>query len=113
MSRKKTVTKMLLLIASILAGGFTSAVAAQWLVDSGAGTSYLALFLGAFFSGLGWSLAENIGETIVFLLITSALGGVALIFLRSEMLRIIVIAFLCGFNIGKLAGGVCREFWRD
>jgi hypothetical protein len=113
MSRKKTVVKMFLLIASILAGGFASAMAAHWLVDGGAGISYLALFLGAFFSGLGWSLAENIGETIVFLLITGVLGGVALIFLSSEMLRIIVIAFLCGFNIGKLAGGIYREFWRD
>jgi len=113
MSGKKTVIKILLLIASILAGGFTSAMAAQWLINGGAGIFNLAFLLGAFFGGLGWSLAENIGETIVFLLITSVLGGVALIFLNSEIPRTVVIAFLCGFNIGKLAGGIYREFWKD
>ena len=113
MSRKKTVIKILLLIASILAGGFTSAMAAQWLITGGAGIFNLAFLLGAFFGGLGWSMAETMVENVVFLVITTVLAGVAFIFLQSEMLRTVVIAFLCGFNIGKITGTIYREFWRD
>ncbi len=100
---------LLIFVTTVLAGGVASAALVHRLVDGGAGFSYLALFLGAFFSGLGWSLPETIVETIVFLLITCVMGGVALVFFQSEMLRVAVIAFVSGFNIGKLAGGVYRE----
>ena len=110
MVRKRTVTGGLLLTASMLAGGLASAALAHRLIDGGSGSGLLSLVLGAVFVGLGWLLAENIVEAVVFLLITVVLGAVALIFLRSVMLRIIVIAFLCGFNVGKFAGGVYREY---
>jgi hypothetical protein len=106
---KRTAEGKLFLAASMLAGGLASAALAHRLIDDGAGSSFLPLALGAAFGGLGWLLAENIGEAIVFLLITSFMGAMALFYLQSETLRIVVIAFLCGFNIGKLAGGVYRE----
>jgi len=107
---KRTVTGVLLLAASMLAGGLASVALAHRLIDGGPGSGFLPFVLGAVFVGFGWLLAENIVEAVVFLLITAVLGAVALIFLRSEMLRIVVIAFLCGFNVGKFAGGVYREY---
>lgn len=99
----------ILFVATILGGGLASALASQWLAAGGAGTFNLAFFLGSFFAGLGWSLAETVFETMVFLVITGVLGALALIYLESGILRAVVIAFVCGFNIGKLAGAVHRE----
>jgi hypothetical protein len=93
----------------MLAGGGASAALAHRLIDGSAGSGLLPFVLGAVFGGLGWLMAENIGEAIVFLLITAALGTVMLVFLPSQTLRIVVIAFLGGFNVGKFAGGVFRE----
>ncbi len=94
----------------MLAGGIASTALVHRLVDGGAGYSLLPFILGAVFCGLGWLLAETIVETIVLLLITGVMGAVALILLQSEILRVVVIAFVCGFNVGKLVGGVHREF---
>ena len=96
--------------ASMLAGGLASMALAHRLIDGGTGPGILPLVLGTVFTGLGWMLAENVGETIVFLIITAIMGTVALIFLQSGTLRIFVIAFLWGFNIGKVAGGIYREY---
>ena len=82
------------------------------LVEGGARPDLLPVGLGVVFAVLGWFLAENIGEAIAILLATAVLGGVALVFLESATLRIVVIAFLCGFNCGKLAGGVYLELWK-
>ena len=82
---------------------------AHRLIDGGTGSGFLPLILGAVFGGLGWMLAENIGEAIFLLLVTVVLGSVVLVYIQSDLLRIVVIAFLCGFNIGKFAGGVYRD----
>jgi hypothetical protein len=109
MARKQTVTGVLLLATSMLAGGLASVVLAHKLVDGETDFGLLPLVLGAVFGGLGWMLPETIIETVIFLLITGVMGAVALVFLQSETLRIVVIAFLCGFNVGKLAGSIYRE----
>jgi len=109
MEGRWTATGVLLLATSMLAGGGASAALAHKLIDGSAGSGFLFFVLGAGFGGLGWLMDENIGEAIVFLLITTVLGTVALVFLSSETLRIVVIAFLCGFNVGKLARGVYKE----
>lgn len=108
---KQNLTEVLILAASMLAGGVASVALAHRLIDGGAGVGILSFILGSVFAGLGWwLLAETIVETIIFLLFTAVIGLVALLHLRSETLRIVVIAFLCGFNIGKLAVSVYREF---
>jgi hypothetical protein len=110
MTGKRTVAGVLLLAISMAGGGITSIAVAHRLVDGGDGFGFLSLVLGAVFGGLGWLLAENIGEAILLLLFTVALGAVILVYIQSDVLRIVVITFLCGFNIGKFAGGVYREF---
>jgi hypothetical protein len=109
MPEKLTAVGVLLLAASMLAGGLASVALVHWLIGGRAGSGLLPLVLGAVFGGLGWLLAENIGEAAALLLLTGIVGAFALAFLQSESLRIVVIAFLCGFNVGKLAGGVYRE----
>ena len=47
---------------SILGGGLASVVMARWLVEGRAGFGYQSFTLGALFGGVGWFLAENIGE---------------------------------------------------
>jgi hypothetical protein len=93
---------------SMAAGGFASAVLAHRLVDGGFGL--LPIVLGAVFAGVGWLLGENIGDAAFLLLLTGLVGAVVLAYLQGERLRIIVIAFVCGFNIGKIIGGIYREY---
>ena len=95
---------------SILGGGLVSVVMTQWLIDGRATFGYLSFALGALFGGLGWFLAENIGDAAFLLLGTGALGAVVFTHLESELWRIVMIAFLCGFNLGKIGGGIYREY---
>ncbi len=112
MLTKKSVTGIwiLLLIVSMLAGGLASAALASRLEVGEGGLGFLPLILGTIFGGIGWFLAENIGDAAFLLLITGSAGAVVLVYLQSETLRIVTIAFLCGFNIGKICGGIYREY---
>ena len=98
------------MVLSIMGGGLASALMARWLVDGGVGYGVLSFALGAPFGGLGWFLAENIGEAAFLLLGTGALGAVILTQVQSDLWRVVVIGFLCGFNMGKIVGGIYREF---
>lgn len=62
MPGKRTVKGVLLLAASVLVGGIASATVAHRLISGSSGPGPLPLVLGVVFSGLGWLLAENIGE---------------------------------------------------
>jgi hypothetical protein len=110
MPQKRTVTDVLVMAGSILAGGLTSAALVQRLVDGAGGMGLLPLVLGAAFAGMGWFLAENIGDAAYFLLLTGLVGAVTLAFLHSGPWRTVVIAFLCGFNTGKVLGSIYREY---
>ena len=110
MAQKRTMTVILLMAVSMVAGAFGSAVLAHNLVDGAAGFGLWTLALGAVFGGVGWLLGENIGDAAFLLLLTGLVGAVLLAFLQGEMLRIVVIAFLCGFNTGKIIGGIYREY---
>ena len=109
MSATRTVKGVFFLAVSLLGGALGSALAIHWLVRTGDGWAPLPLVLGALFGGLGWLLAENLGEAVTLLLATAFPGLVVLVFLENQTWRILTIAFLCGFNIGKLAGGFYRE----
>ena len=98
------------MVVSILAGGFASAALTHRLVDGGGVFDCRSFILGAVFGGIGWFLAENLGEAAFLLLLTGIVGAVTLSYLQSEIWRIVVIAFLCGFNIGKICGGIYREY---
>ena len=112
MQGKKSVTGiwLLLLTVSMLAGGFASAALASRLTGWEGGLGLVPLVLGAVFGGIGWFLAENIGDAAFLLLITGSAGAVVLAYLQSQTLRLITVAFLCGFNIGKICGGIYREY---
>ena len=97
------------LAVSLLGGALGSALVVHRVVPALAGWPFLPLFLGALFGALGWLLAENLGEAVILLLETAFPGLVVLFFLESQTWRILTISFLCGFNIGKLAGGIYRE----
>ena len=110
MAKKQHTISLLVMALSILGGGLASALLTRWLVEGRVGFGYLSFTLGALFGGAGWFLAENIGEAAFLLLGTGALGAVILTHLQSELWRIVVIAFLCGFNMGKIGGGIYREY---
>jgi hypothetical protein len=110
MAEKRNTMSLLFMALSILVGGLASFVVARWLVEGGAAWSYLSFILGVLFAGAGWFLAENIGEAAFLLLGTGVLGAVILAYVQSDLWRIVVIAFLCGFNLGKIGGGIYREY---
>jgi hypothetical protein len=110
MAEKHNRISLLVMALSIPGGGLASFLMVRWLVDGGAALGCLSFILGALFAGAGWFLAENIGEAAFLLLGTGALGAVVLTHLQSDLWRIVVIAFLCGFNMGKVGGGIYREF---
>lgn len=98
------------LAGSMVGGALASALSTHWLASPGTGCETLSLILGAAFGFLGWFLSENLGDAVVVLMGTAFPGLVVLSFLQDETLRIMAIAFLCGFNIGKLMGGIYKEF---
>ena len=110
MPQKRTVVEGLFMAITILAGALGSAALARWILGGDAGFRLLPLILGAVWGGVGWLLAENIGDAAFLLLITGLVGAVVLAYLPSETLRVAVIAFLCGFNVGKVGGSIYREY---
>jgi hypothetical protein len=110
MAKKRNTMSPLVMALSILGGGLASALMTRWLVEGGVGYGYLSFTLGALFGGAGWFLAENIGKAVFLLMGTGALGAVLFTHLQSDLWRIVVIAFLCGFNLGKFVGGIYREY---
>ncbi|MGD8353580.1 MAG: hypothetical protein PVJ01_05375 [Pseudomonadota bacterium] len=112
MSKTQDFKSTAFMITAILAGALVSVVLSCKLVYGDAVFDYRSFLLGAAFSGLGWFLAENIGEAAFLLLLTGTIGAVALSYLHSEMWRVVLLTFVCGFNIGKICGGIYHEFSR-
>jgi hypothetical protein len=110
MDKKRNTMSLLVMALSILGAGLASVVMTRWLLEARGGFGYLSFTLGTLFGGVGWLLAENIGDAAFLLLGTGAVGAVVLTHLQSELWRIVVIAFLCGFNMGKIGGGIYREY---
>jgi hypothetical protein len=100
----------LLMAVSVIGGGLISAFVVRWQAGTQSPWDPLPLILGAVFGALGWLLAENLGDAVVILFGTSLPGMVILAYLDNGTFRILIFAFLCGFNIGKLTGGIYREF---
>ena len=110
MSRKPAPIGALLLGMSMSAGGLASTALAGILIHGKVQLDLLPVMIGAVFAGLGWLFTETIVESIVFLVITAVMGFIALTYIESTILRIMIIAFVCGFNIGKIGGGINKEF---
>jgi hypothetical protein len=110
MVKERSKASLMVMALSILGGGLASALMTRWLVEGSIDFGFLSFTLGALFGGAGWFLAENIGEAAFLLLGTGALGAVILTHVQSDLWRIVLIAFLCGFNMGKIGGGIFREY---
>jgi len=110
MAAKRDLAGWLLMAASMAAGGVAAAALAHRLVGGVGVLDLLPLLLGAAFGCLGWFLGENIGDAAFLLLLTGLVGAVAFTILQGETVRTLVIAFVCGFNIGKVIGAIYREY---
>ena len=108
--KKDTRMGIVFMVFSMAAGGLVSAALAPRLAVEPGGSILWSLILGAVFSGVGWLLAENIGDAAFLLLLTGLVGAAALTYVQSQALRVVVIAFVCGFNIGKVSGSIYREY---
>lgn len=94
----------------MIGGALASTLLPHWFFGVSILWNPSALLLGAAFGFLGWFLSENLGDSVVVLIQTVFPGLVVLSYLNNEMWRTLAIAFICGFNTGKLIGGIRRDF---
>lgn len=94
----------------VAVGAVVSALSAAYWLDLL--SSWSASVLGGTCGFLGVFLRENIGDSLIFLLVSAALLTV-FIWQVSGLLLLkgIVLSVTAGFCTGKLVGGVWKEVW--